>query len=109
MNDRNQNQPAISLHIGINNVDTDYYGNNVSPLEGCLNDMNNMEAFAKKLGYQTYALVDGEATKQAIQQKIMNLGNKVKDGGILLITYAGAWCPTGRQKQKRQHGWRQRR
>ncbi len=84
---------AVSLHIGINNVDTNFYGNFVSPLFGCVNDMKRMGSLALRLGYETHFLQDNEATRDAIKGKIVELGNTVEDGGILLITYAGHGAP----------------
>lgn len=80
---------AISLHIGIDQVDQSYYGGYVPDLLGCVNDMNSMKAFAKKRGYEPHTLSNAQATKEAIRQKIVELGNQVEDGGILLISYAG--------------------
>ena len=89
MTDQNQKPQAISLHIGINHVDQEYYGNHVPELLGCVNDMNNMKAFAKGLGYLPHTLENEEATRKNIYEQIISFGNQVQDGGILLVTYAG--------------------
>ena len=90
---KQSNSIAISLHIGINEVDSSYYGTYVPPLYGCVNDMNKMEQFASGLGYESHTLENEQATKAKICSQIIQLGNKVQNGGILLITYAGHGAP----------------
>ncbi len=85
----NQTKQAVSLHIGINEVDTNYYGMYIPPLNGCVNDMESMSNLATNLGYEPHTLKNDEATKKTIASSITELGNAIHDGGILLITYAG--------------------
>lgn len=88
--DMNNNLNAISLHIGINYVDQQYYKKGyIPPLYGCVNDMNAMKNLAASLGYETHSLENEEATCKAITQSIEQLGSKVAEGGVLLISYAG--------------------
>jgi len=84
---------ALSLHIGINNVDPSYYQGFVPPLAGCLRDMANMRDLAQKLGYKTLALENAQATRKNILEQIESLGKLLAPGGILLITYAGHGAP----------------
>lgn len=84
---------ALSLHIGINEVDSYYYQANIPQLRGCLNDMANMETLAKGLNYETHTLENAQATRENIQQKIETLGKRLAPGGILLVTYAGHGAP----------------
>ncbi len=83
------NSNAVSLHIGINNVSNDYYASNVPPLFACVKDMETMTTFARELGYETHQLRNQEATRDNIKNHIRDLGNKLEDGDILMITYAG--------------------
>lgn len=84
---------AFSLHIGINNVDQNYYGNNIPPLKGCINDMLKMESLAQKLGYTPQTLSDEKATRKNIRDTIIRLGKEAGNSGILLITYSGHGAP----------------
>ncbi len=88
-----QSSSAISLHIGINHVDQEYYKSHVPPLYGCVNDMTDMGNLAEQLGYKTHFLKDNTATKSAILRQVKSLGNQVENGGILMITYAGHGAP----------------
>lgn len=85
-------QTASSLHIGVNFVKPEYH-TYISPLKGCVNDMLAMQTFAKNLGYQTKCLKNEEATAQAIVSNILDLGNSLSDGGILMISFAGHGAP----------------
>ncbi len=80
---------AISLHIGIDNVNQSYYSNLVPELFACVTDMENMGKLAEGLGYESNYLKNEEATRENIKQKFLELGNSVEDGGILLISYSG--------------------
>lgn len=80
---------AVSLHIGLNRVDQDYYKGHVPPLYGCVNDMKTMQEFATSIGFKSYTLEERQATKQNIAARIEELGNSVIDNGIFLISYAG--------------------
>lgn len=85
--------PALSLHIGINVVDKAYYKGFVPPLAGCVKDMNTMQELAVSLGYEPTTLANGQATREAIKERIITLGKQVRPGGILLVTYAGHGAP----------------
>lgn len=90
---------AYSLHIGINNVDEGFYGeDNVTPLKGCINDMIEMQKLASRIGYTTHTLQDKEATQQNILNKITELGNQAGNDGILLVTYAGHGAPLSEEQ-----------
>lgn len=84
---------AVSLHVGINDVSTEYYNGYVPPLYGCVNDMKKMGQLAKELGYDTNFLKNEEATRKTIKESLIDLGNSVEENGILLITYAGHGAP----------------
>lgn len=84
---------AVSLHIGINNVDSSYYGQIVPSLSGCINDMNNIRDLATSIGYFANTLANEQATRQGIQDEILRLGNLTDSDGILLISYSGHGAP----------------
>lgn len=93
MNNKIQKPRGYSLHIGINNVSPDYYGNYVPPLSGCINDMTRMKELASSLNYETSSLKDEEATRENILKCIAEFGSKAGPGDIVLITYAGHGAP----------------
>ncbi|MCC6410711.1 MAG: S8 family serine peptidase [Saprospiraceae bacterium] len=84
---------AISLHIGINNVDPGYYKGHVPPLSGCISDMEKMEALAKTKGFSTQTMRNSEATREAILQFLVEQSGELDKNDILLITYAGHGAP----------------
>jgi subtilisin family serine protease len=100
---------ALSLHIGINNVDPSYYQGIVPPLFGCLTDMANMRDMAQKLGYNAVSLENSQATRNAILQHIESLGKLLEPGGTLLITYAGHGAPIpdsdNDEEDKKDESW----
>ena len=54
---------AISINIGLNNVDTSAYPDyDIPVLSGCINDARAMQDLAEGLGYTTTLLCDDEAT-----------------------------------------------
>ena len=89
MNNPSASVKAISLHIGINNVDPGYYQNNVPPLFGCIGDMEKMEALAKEKGFTTTAMRNQEATREAILKFLEEQALELNKGDMLLVTYAG--------------------
>lgn len=93
MNNSLNQKKAVSLHIGINVVDNAYYKGLVPELAGCINDMQKMKELASEIGYEVYSLQNEQAKKEAILESISRLGNQLKPGGILLITYAGHGAP----------------
>ena len=78
-----------SLHIGLNYVDPEQYGGWDGELAGCVNDANAMEAVAKERGFTTDKLLDGEATIEAVRDKLKDAANELGDGDFFFITYSG--------------------
>ncbi len=84
---------GYSLHIGINEVSAEYYGDIVPKLYGCIKDMQKMKSLAVKLGYQTKTLENEAATSSRILDEIKSLSETAKPGDMVLITYAGHGAP----------------
>lgn len=80
---------GLSLHIGLNNVDTTAYGFNVPPLAGCINDANDMRAIAVSRGFRPKQLLDAAATATAVSDSIRQAAEQLSAGDIFLITYSG--------------------
>ncbi|UKJ06229.1 caspase family protein [Solitalea lacus] len=82
---------GISLHIGLNHVDTSQYPDYVIPeLFGCINDANSMKVIAQQAGFTTVnQLIDGQATAMNVLQKIEAAASQLCNGDIFLLTYSG--------------------
>jgi hypothetical protein len=81
---------GISIHIGLNNVDTAAYpGVEVPVLSGCLNDAASMRDIAASQGFTATTLTESQATHAAVLGAISQAAADLVAGDILLITYAG--------------------
>lgn len=79
---------GLSLHIGINQVDPRHYGSQM-PLKGAVPDAKDMYALATKIGYEAFSLTDSAATTGNVAKRITKFAQRLKQGDIALITYAG--------------------
>jgi hypothetical protein len=80
---------GISIHIGLNHIDEDYYGTD-GLLAGCINDANDMKAIATAQGYASFEiLLDEDATKANVISAIGRAADGMDSGDILLLTYSG--------------------
>lgn len=82
---------AISIHIGLNHVDTSAYPDyRIEPLVACVNDARSMQEIARSLQYDvTTLLCDEEATADRVIGEIGQAAYNLDPGGILLVTYSG--------------------
>jgi metacaspase-1 len=85
---------GISLHIGLNHVDSTHYEDeNGDPwdgaLKGCINDAKDMRAIADGLGYQSTILIDEQATSDQVIEHIARAGQDLRSDDIFLLTYSG--------------------
>jgi hypothetical protein len=79
---------ALSLHIGLNEVDPRHYGGRY-PLRGCHNDAHDMAAIARARGYETTVLLDADATASRILEGMRAAAAELAAGDAFLLTYAG--------------------
>lgn len=79
---------AISLHIGLNEVDPAVYGSKL-PLSGCVNDANDLSKIAEKQGYTPTILLNNQATAANIIEQISQNAQTLQNGDIFLLTYSG--------------------
>lgn len=79
-----------ALCVGIN----DYPGTG-SDLAGCVNDANDWKAALESRGFQVDLLLDKQATKQAMRDKLQKLVADAKSGDVAIFTYSGhgTWVP----------------
>ncbi len=80
---------AISIHIGLNQVDPACYNGWSGTLSGCINDAVAMKAIAESLGYTTMLLTDGNATSDRVIEALGRASQQLSAGDILLLTYSG--------------------
>ena len=80
---------GISLHIGVNLVDTDHYGGWDGPLSSCENDADTMQEIARGQGFETRQLKTAQATREAVSQAIRDAAKELVDGDFFLLSYSG--------------------
>jgi metacaspase-1 len=80
---------ALSLHIGLNEVNPDHYDGWDGKLVACEFDANDMEALAESQGYTTKKLLTKEAAADSVSQAVADAGSELEDNGILFLTYSG--------------------
>lgn len=80
---------GVSVHIGVNDVDSNHYGGWSSPLKACENDANDMHALASGAGFDSLLLVAADATRDAIIEGISAAADKLSAGDIFFLTFAG--------------------
>lgn len=72
----------VALTIGIN----DY---KISPLKGCVNDANNIAQVLRNNGYEVIQLLNADATKANIMNKLSTIFNNAVDGDRIFFSYSG--------------------
>lgn len=80
---------GISLHIGLNFVDTNHYNGWDGELNACENDARDMQLIAKSQNFKTSLLLREKATRLNILKSINQAANKLKSGDIFYISYSG--------------------
>ena len=85
-------QKGRSLHIGLNNVDTQAYqsqGFFIPVLAGCINDATAMQSLAAGQGFITQRLTDDQATSSEVIRLISSYGRELESGDMFLLTFSG--------------------
>ena len=80
---------GCSLHIGVNVVDPNRYGGWDGKLNACENDATDMAAIARASGFDATLLLSPQATVDAVTQHVDEAAEKLRDGDIYFLTYAG--------------------
>ncbi len=80
---------GVSLHIGVNSLDTAHYGANLPTLKGCENDAKEMKLIADKNGFASKTLLSKNATTQAVLSEIRSASKLLVSGDIFFLTYSG--------------------
>src|SRR4051794_6753838 len=79
---------AISLHIGLNQVDPAHYSS-AGTLRGCEADARDMKQVADQTGFNSAVLLTREATVSNVIRGISRAAELLGDGDIFLLTYSG--------------------
>jgi len=81
---------GYSLHIGINQFDRGYYGQDLSFLNAPIKDAQYWHSLAQSLGYaQTLKLEDSQAKAKVLLAQLQEWAGTLQAGDLLLITYSG--------------------
>jgi hypothetical protein len=80
---------AISIHVGLNSVDSGAYGGWDGRLAGCVNDAHDLATIATAEGYRPTVLTDRQATASAVLGGIRAAAGRLRAGDIFLLTYSG--------------------
>ena len=80
---------AISIHVGLNEVDPAHYQGWNGKLVACEFDANDMEKLAGERGFETHKLLTKAATAQALTSALEDAATNLESGDLLLLTYSG--------------------
>jgi metacaspase-1 len=80
---------AISIHVGLNEVDPKHYQGWNGKLVACEFDANDMEKLASERGFDSEKLLTKQATAEALTSALKKASQKLESGDTLLLTYSG--------------------
>jgi metacaspase-1 len=80
---------AISIHVGLNEVDPKHYQGWNGKLVACEFDANDMEKLASERGFDSEKLLTKQATAEALTSSLKKASQKLESGDTLLLTYSG--------------------
>lgn len=80
---------ALSLHIGLNEVDPGHYAGWRGELAACEYDAEDMETIARSCGFTATRLTTPAATRTAVVDAIQDAAGQLKAGDIFLVSYSG--------------------
>jgi metacaspase-1 len=80
---------GISLHIGLNRVDSIHYAGWKGELVACENDARDMETIARSQGFVAQSLLTRAATSTALLGTIENAAKELVEDDFFLLTYSG--------------------
>ena len=80
---------GIALHIGLNHVDPNHYAGWDGALVACEADARDMNALAKKAGYEATMVLAKDATAENVTDAIAGAAGRLASGDAFLLTYSG--------------------
>lgn len=80
---------GLSLHIGINQLNPQFYNDWNGKLNACEADAKAMEKIAKSQGFETHLLLTQSATRENVKHQITLASDQLRAGDLYFISYAG--------------------
>lgn len=80
---------GMSIHIGLNSVESHHYQGWSGVLKACEADAKDMEKLAKSKGFHSTLLLTKEATTSNVLSAINDAAKSLASGDILFLTYSG--------------------
>ncbi|MES2574275.1 MAG: caspase family protein [Bacteroidota bacterium] len=80
---------GISLHIGLNILDSNHYNGWDGRLWGSENDAIDMSKIGSQMGYSNSILLSSKATRNSVISYIKNAAKNLNSGDIFFISYSG--------------------
>lgn len=80
---------AVSLHIGVNEVDPNHYAGWSGPLQACEADADDYLALAVDRGFEARALLTDAAVRTTVVEGIRDAASRLEEGDMFLLTYSG--------------------
>ncbi len=80
---------GISLHIGLNYVNPEYYDGFNKKLKACESDAIDFKFISESCGYSSKIMLREDATRENVINFIKNTALRLKSGDIFLLTYSG--------------------
>lgn len=80
---------GISLHVGLNQVDSIHYTGWKGELLACESDARDMEAIARSQGFVAHSLLTKAALSAAVLGTIERAAKELVEGDFFLLTYSG--------------------
>jgi hypothetical protein len=100
---------ALSLHIGLNEVDPRHYSGWSGDLVACEADAQDMEAIARARGMKPTVLLTQKGTRANVLAAIRAAAKSLKKGDFFFLTYSGhgGQMPdvTGEEDDKKDETW----
>jgi metacaspase-1 len=100
---------AVSVHIGLNSVDSAHYNGWSGNLNACEADAHSMEQIAKSRRFEPKVLLTRSATAQAVSAAIRDAASHLDTGGFFFFTHSGhgGQVPdrNGDEKDKMDETW----
>ncbi len=100
---------ALSLHVGLNEVDPAHYGGWSGPLTACEYDAKDMASIAQSKGMKATTLLTRKGTRGNVLDAIRAAAKKLKSGDLFFLSYSGhgGQVPdvTGEEADKKDETW----
>lgn len=80
---------GISIHIGLNSVDSNHYDGWAGELIACEYDAKSMYTLARSKNFSAQFLKTKKATRQNVIKAIREASESLENGDLFLLTYSG--------------------